>query len=469
MKPIKLLFFSLFCMCLACLASCTEPVQPIELVVPTNVTLNGTILSFDGGENIPFYRLELVGADGIIIRRYAESGVDLNTLNIPEGTYTIKVQSANQAKNDFSLLSEGVTYMQKDLDAVKEIEADALIDGNYIKWMGRTSYDSVNKVNTMYYSASAFEVKVKMTEESISLSATLTATNPTNTSKQPYVVLVKDNDFENTITVCLKQATTELTIVGDGGFEISDKEVHTIAVYKRSESIDSHVGLKKLTTTGKFISGVEYKDRKIEVIAASSSTGYGNLSSAEKTTATSDALHAFAFLTAQNLNSEINIVSASGWGISASRWTSPMTLNMRDKYKYVDVFSTELWDTSKYTPDVIVTNFGTNDLSYINAVTDKTEQAKRRAFFIENYVGFLNDLHATYPKAKIIVIYGLMLESGVYEDTVKIYEQAKVTIPDLEILQLVGDAKGYNSHPSVASHKIIAENLTNKIKEMMEW
>ena len=205
------------------------------------------------------------------------------------------------------------------------------------------------------------------------------------------------------------------------------------------------------------------------MIAASSSTGYGNLSNSTKTTANSDGLKAFAFLTAQALNAEINIVSASGWGVSASLWTSPNTLNMHDQYKYVDVFSTELWDTNKFVPDVVITNFGTNDLSYINAGSDATIKAQRRENFIATYVDFLNNLHQTYPKAQIIILYGLMNESGVYDDHTEIFNRAVVTIPNLAMYKINGDAQGYNSHPSVASHSQIADTLIANIKELMNW
>lgn len=444
-----------------------------NLDVPTNVKIEGTILTFDEVSGAGKYRIEFKNiADDSVQRRFADSGVDLNTLNINEGNYMVRVQALSSDGNKESEYSDGLEYKQIDLYAVKEIKEEALIDGTYIKWMGRTSYDQTSKVNTMYYSASGFEVVVKKMDESFTVKAVITGTNTSNSEKRPYIVIVKDNDFDNAITLSLTQAETEVELVGEAGFIIDDEEEHKIALYKRSESIDSHIALKSLTTTGKFVAKVEYKTRKIEVIAASSSTGYGNLgnSSGSKTTSNSDALKGFAFLTAQNLNAEINIVSASGWGISASRWTTPNTLNMKDKYKYVDVASTELWDTSSYVPDVIVTNFGTNDLSYINMTgITATEKQKRIDNFKSYYVEFLDYLHRTYPNAQIIVLYGLMQESGVYTYTEELYEEALKIVPNLELVKIVGDAQGCASHPSVASHKTIADSLTAKIKELMNW
>lgn len=441
-----------------------------NLETPTNLELNGSILTFNEVANASKYRIVITSNNGSVMKRFVESGVNLNDLNIPEGVYQISVQALN-SNNEESSLSNSIEYVQKDLYMIKEIKGDKLIDGEYIKWMGRTYYDETNMTNTMYYSASGFSFKVKKDENTLEVKATITGTNTNKTDYRPYIVLVLDNNFDNTITKIVTSPEYELTLVGEGGFSIDDNNVHTISLYKRSESIDSHIALKSLNTNGKFVSGVEYKDRKIEVIAASSSTGYGNLgnSSQTKTTANSDALKGFAFRASQMLDSEINIVSASGWGIYASRWTTPKTINMHDQYKYVDVFSDKLWDTNKYIPDVIVTNFGTNDDSYIKLASNDTEKKERTEAFINTYVDFISKLHSTYPNAKIIILYGLMGETSIFDNTLTIYNNAKKIVPDLEIIKIDGDAKGCAAHPSASSHELAAVALSNKIKEMMGW
>ena len=142
---------------------------------------------------------------------------------------------------------------------------------------------------------------------------------------------------------------------------------------------------------------------------------------------------------------------------------------MHDKYKFVDVYSNELWDTTSYVPDVIITNFGTNDLSYIDVGSNDLEKANRRENFIATYVDFIDYLHRTYPNAQIVILYGLMNESGVYEDHETIYARAKEIYPDLVMYKINGDGKGYNSHPSITSHRAIADTLIENIKEIMNW
>ena len=67
------------------------------------------------------------------------------------------------------------------------------------------------------------------------------------------------------------------------------------------------------------------------------------------------------------------------------------------------------------------------------------------------------------------MMYGLMGEKDIYAASVEIYNRAVVNNPGLGIIQVVGDAKGSNSHPSVASHKAVSEDLIAKIKEMTGW
>ena len=112
-------------------------------------------------------------------------------------------------------------------------------------------------------------------------------------------------------------------------------------------------------------------------------------------------------------------------------------------------------------------NLGTNDWSYINAATSDTERDTRMTQFQRKYVSFLNELHEYYPNAQIIVLYGLMNESSIYDVTESIVKNAKITIPNLVSIKINGDAGGYNSHPSVASHKKIAETLTKFIKDTL--
>ena len=56
----------------------------------------------------------------------------------------------------------------------------------------------------------------------------------------------------------------------------------------------------------------------------------------------------------------------------------------------------------------------------------------------------------------------------IYDATQNIVSTAKAKIPNLAIIQIIGDGMGYNSHPSAVSHQIIANKLTKFIEELLD-
>lgn len=437
------------------LCGCTSSLVPNP---PEGFEIRDDLLFWINNESALIYRIELINCDTeTILRKIVSLGDNLNELNIPEGDYMIKLQAIRNKKE--SIFTESIFYHQKDVLAVSKINGQMLINDVYIKWMGRTHYEEEKDVNLIFHSASGFEVHFIGS----SINAILTATNTLSVAHRPYLVIVVDGDFENAQTICLSKALTNMTLV-----EGLDYGEHKLTVYKRSEAIDSHVGLKEIETDGKFIDRIIWQDRRIEFIAASSSTGYGNLSKEPKTTSNSDALKAFAFLTSKALNAEISIYAASGWGMKFSRWTKPMSLNMFDAYKKVEMFSSVDWDPLKYIPDVIVVNFGTNDWSYIALADNEIEKEARLQAFKDQYVNFIHYLRSLYQNVEIIILYGIMNEQSIYDATTDIYNRL-VSDNKVHLLKASGDGGGSNSHPSLNSHTVIAETVINKIKEITNW
>ncbi len=434
--------------------------EPEKLDAPTGLAIEDGYIFFDVLGATDDYRIKFENETNVI-EKDIECGATIAELLIPEGRYQVSIKALGDGVNfTDSDYSDPIEYTKEKV--YMELKEKELVNGGYIKWMGRTYYNEDKKVNEVYHSASGFELFFKGTE----VVATITATNSSNSAMRPIIVIVIDDDFNHAKTIALDKPTQEITLVSGN----SDAREHKIDLYKRSESIDSHIAIENIKTDGVFIKKIENKALKLEFIAASSSTGYGNLgkpSSSGKTTENSDALQGFAFLTAQALNADISIFSASGWGCAFSKWTSPNTLNVADAYKNVDFNSKIPWIHGYYVPDVVVVNLGTNDWSYINAATTADEKDARMTQFQRKYISFLQELHDYYPDAQIIVLYGLMNESSIYEVTESIVATAKISIPNLVSIKINGDAGGYNSHPSVASHKKIAETLTKFIKDTL--
>ena len=461
-KKVFLLLISL--LCVVVLVACKEIENgnddPVQLNVPSGFAIEEDYIYFNILSAAKEYVVKFENENETYERVINESGTSVSELMVPAGTYQVSIKAiSNDEKHLDSEYSSSVEYVKE--ERIMELKERELISAGYIKWMGRTYYNEDTKANEVYHSASGFELFFKGSY----VSASITATNYGDSARRPYIVIVVDDDFAHATTIALDKATQVIKLVSDN----KDIEEHKVDLYKRSESTDSHIAIQNVETDGVFIKKIVNKALKMEFIAASSSTGYGNLgkSSETKTTANSDALNAFAFLTAKSLNADVSIFSASGWGCNASLWTNPNSLNVPDAYDYVDFNSNKVWFTQLYIPDVIVVNLGTNDWSYISNATG-SERDKRMSNFKNKYVEFLNKLHQLYPDAQIVVLYGLMNETNVYDITEEIVAVAKQTNPSLARVKLNGDGQGCNSHPSLSSHKDIATKLTVFIKGLLE-
>ena len=438
-----------------------------KLDTPSNFSINGTVASWDAVVGATKYRLDLVKDGSSMKRMINDTSVDLATLDLAVGTYTVNVQAVGDGSNDSEYTTSNLKYEQKNLNVVNELVGESLLDSLYVKWNGRTLYNEEKALNMVYHSASGFEVKFIGSK----VTSRLYATNYNDQTRKPYVVIVLDDNFDNMVRIDLTEKYTDLVLV-EG---ITDGLEHKVTLYKSTESTDSHIGVEKISTDGEFVQGIDIRDRKIEFIAASSSTGYGNLAknaNEGKNTTNSDCMQAFAAITARTLNADFNIFSASGWGVKASAYTSAGE-NLFNAYKNVD-FRGEAKDIkysfSNFTPDVVVVNLGTNDYSYANAGATEAQKLARLNEFKEQYMAFIEYIHAVYPNAHIVLFHGLMNENvAIANLTNEMYELLLPTVKTISIIKVSGDGQGSAYHPSVASHKAVAKQLVAHIKENVGW
>lgn len=446
-----------------------EKTEQIQLDVPSNLTIEGTILSFDVVEHATRYRIEAIETTTELSRKYfVEEDQDLSLLYFSPGHYEIKIQSVGDGKTYLdSEFSDAVSYTQTDPFQISEIKEEYLIDDIKIRWLGRNSYQSATKANYFYFTASGFEVKFYGTELQAEL---VTGVNPAG--KEPHLVVLIDGETnpENGTLIVMDQIKKTYTLASDLA-----EGVHTARVLKRSESIDSSTGLSKITTDGYFMDADPLKSRKIEVIAASSSAGFGNLatnSSEAKTTQNSDGLRAYAYLAARMVDAEINIFSASGWPLLKGPWTA--NNNIPSAYDYVNVYSTISWNHENYVPDVVIINLGTNDWSYITTL-NQSERAAAVIAFEDAFVAFIGRIHDLHPNATIVIAYGLMNETNVYTPTLNVYQKAQTEYPELDLYQIqlpsVNQAEGIGSsnHPSLATHIRAGEMLAENLSVWLDW
>lgn len=449
------------------------------LDTPVALSITDNIVSFESVLGATKYKLRVESTEGVLIGEYfISSGFNLYLI-LQESDYLFSIKAVGTGFQD-SEYSIQVPARISNPNSINLLDGENLENYQYIRWMGRTYYDESVEAKYFFFTASGFEVSFYGTE----LKATFLATNYNVASKQPYLVALIDGEEDPTqgTTFVLTYAEHEYTIVS--GLE---EGYHTVKLLKRSEASDSDTALKSISTDGSFNNAPAAKDFKIEFIAASSSTGYGNLGSlsVSKTTGNSDGLRAFSYLTTYLLDADISIFSASGWGVTRG-WNTggavSLTQTIPAAYEYVAINASNyvytdagLWDDSNYEPDVIVVNLGSNDFNASGYTSMTVEQkAALVSLYQTTYTEFLRTLNNAHPDAVIIVAYGLIGETYILGDfTLELIDDANALIGSTVVYPYQMEAAGTNNqpfgcnyHPNVGTGMNVAEGLAAYISSI---
>ncbi|WP_245237094.1 SGNH/GDSL hydrolase family protein [Paenibacillus ihuae] len=268
-------------------------------------------------------------------------------------------------------------------------------------------------------------------------------------------------------------------------FESDTEQEITVTVIKLSEAAMSTVGIREIAVDAAAgIKPAPPKLHTIEFIGDSITCGYGVDDEHELhafSTATEDVTKTYAYLTARQLQADYSMVSYSGYGIITGYTENDQKLTthlLPDYYEKVGKseggFDDTLlpqevpWDFSKLVPDLIVINLGTNDDSYTK------EDAGKQAEYAQEYVEFLKMVRRNNPHAPILCTLGIM-GGRLYlyvEQAVSVYSwetgDSNITAMKFDE-QLPADGYAIDFHPSEATHRKAANQLTAQIRELLNW
>ena len=348
-----------------------------------------------------------------------------------------------------------------------------------IKFIGRSFFDQEYDAVMVTQAGGGFTVRFKGT----SLKADIVGTNTLLGWKKPYLAVIIDNDYDNPNVISLSSKNNDGFILAEN-LEYGE---HEVTLVKRSEALDSFIGVKNVYSDGKLLDRVD-KDRFIEILGDSTIAGYGNETKMvagkyeDKTSANSNVLKTFAYLTAKHFDADYSIMCASGWGLTGSEWTNPKTVNLFETYKryystYSEakgkhIYSDELYNFSLgRKADVVIISVGTNDLYYIEAGYKESTSLgdERKQAFINTYKELLEFISDIYSGVEIFMVYGAMGETRMYPTVKQAYENVKDTMSNVHLVRLYGDQKAIDYHPSVNGHEEMSLDLINEIKKVMNW
>lgn len=217
--------------------------------------------------------------------------------------------------------------------------------------------------------------------------------------------------------------------------------------------------------------------RKIEFIGNSITCGFGIEGTHGKEKFrydTQNQFYTYAAIASRRLQAQCFVVARSGIGVYRNCGGKVLGDKgiMPDVYPYT-LFGTtgQLWDFSRYTPQVVCVNLGTNDT---------TNPGYRTELLYKGYKRFYNTLRSHYPQAKIVLLTGSMLRAGSQRLTdlcavIERIKQEAAQAGDKEVYSLnftpEDGSLGYGSayHPSMARQAKMADELTDFLKNIMGW
>ena len=371
---------------------------------------------------------------------------------------------------------------------------------NSLKWYGRNfDYEKVRYFN---YSCSGFEFcmtgkkavatilsdpkKQKKTERAIIGVYVTEVKNAAAYKGRSFWENFPEPDYEP-LRIELTKDENECLL-----FESPVEKTVVIKVLKLSECAFGMAGLKKLDLKGLLRQAQQprglpepvegrTKNRalRIEFIGDSITCGYGVEGIWGKDTFTTRQERpdkAYAFLTARALNAEFHLCSWSGIGIT-SNYVDPETVFLPDTswlmpacWPYTDKkgqlrlkIEPELWDASKFPPDIVVINLGTNDISWVRG------KEERRLAYVAGLRQLIEVVHRRSPAAKICCCLGIMGQElcASVKEACRLFSKdfPSVFIKTLRFdLQKEEDGIGADWHPSPVTHKKAAKKLIKLLK-----
>lgn len=287
---------------------------------------------------------------------------------------------------------------------------------------------------------------------------------------QPYMAVLVNGKLSKRFAVSEGTAEYEL-------YRSEKAEKVRIRLVKLSENAFSKVGVLSFSANGKLTAAKPCSERMIEFVGDSITCGFGIEGKSvcdNFRTSTENPLINYASLTANGLGAEYQLTSWTAIGVYSNSvkdegvtepdnaWTMPVIYDYTDKA--VDGMlgnEPEKWDFSRFAPQLIVVNLGTNDKDFTRGIPERT------AAFENCYREFIAHIREKNPQAHIICALGAMGRELLpqVENAVKVLADERIISLGFDV-QRDEDGIGSEWHPSAVTHRKMADKLIAEIKRL---
>ena len=342
---------------------------------------------------------------------------------------------------------------------------------DYINWYGRSylntgkAYQSVICNN----SGSGFEVKFYGTELKMTyLSEIITQDFLKSGDGRICVSVDGDADYyANARDLAIRSSATEVTLVS--GLK---RGTHTVEVRKATEGKFNSLEIRELKTDGFFVEPDAAPERRLEFYGDSITCGRGAQrevgDSENDLPSQENAMLTYGMYAARKLGAQANLFCVSGASVGSYETNAGADIIPKLYTRYYPTAGAKLqWDFTKYVPDAVVIDLGTNDIignATIAAVENFDEKLR------SEYANFISELREVYPDAAIILCSGT-------------FRYSKADIPAYntlfaELADSFGEegnvhhlalAPTNSAHPSYTENQTYGDQLAALIAELLGW
>lgn len=270
--------------------------------------------------------------------------------------------------------------------------------------------------------------------------------------------------IDNQTPVRLKTTGTSSNILVSDN--LSDGE-HTITICKNTEANIGYIEFLGLSVAS-LVALPAKPDRKIEFIGNSITCGCSSDTSGLKCGQgewfdTDNAYMSYGAEVARRFDAQYHLTSCGGIGLIRS--CCSMTVTMPDVFGSVEFNGSDshtAWDFSKYIPDVVTISLGQND----------GPQAADSAAFCSTYITFVGTIRSHYPDAQIVLLTSPMSKMTYLEKYIDVVVTKFNNDGDSKVSKYFFTKTwngGCNTHPTIAQHQEIADELEVYLKTLMSW
>lgn len=260
--------------------------------------------------------------------------------------------------------------------------------------------------------------------------------------------------------------------------ELSPGE-HVVELFKRTEPEVGRGQLLgiELPWRGRLLEPPRPPARRIEFLGDSLTTGFGNLGSGPNcpfSATTEDGYRTYATLAARSLRAELHVVAWGGRGVVRNIDLGSIDTLPQLYERTLPEDPKSRWDFSRWTPDAVVLEVGTNDFGQPGLDIEAYERG---------YVALVKQVHERYPRAYVFCIdpyvtddwpqgerYGTRSREAM-DRVVKHLAEVGITRVKTVAFDRPAPEHGLGClwHPSIPTHQAMAERLRTALSEALGW